>query len=476
MRSYAARYKEISSSIVCSTKFGRYPKISLEQVWNLIESDGWMVNFAGYDQVVEINPVGQGRGIYSSVKFNHLIAVIDDNVYVFDESLNKRLVGNMTTFTGDVFISENNINQIAISDLQNIYVYNYGNETFIKANINFTPGYITFQNGRFISPDTSSNQWRLSQTNDGSIWPGTISDTQYIGALQTKPDFAMATIRFPGRGNLLYVMGKTVTEPWYDIGAQLFPYQRSPSVNVDYGCLNSATIAYGDNIICWLAANESSGPVILYTNGGDIVPISTDGIDFKLAQLVQPENAYAFMFKQDGHLLYVITWPTDNITYIYDFNTKKFFNISDPNFNHHIAKRIAFFNNKYYFVSFIDGNLYELSSEILSANGMQIPRVIIPPTIRLPNQGRFVCGYTGFTIEEGMATNDGNPPIAQMAMAKDGNGNFGSYYTKVLNQVGQRQNRLIWWQLGSANDLTFQYRFYGLSRFVATNGLTGIYQ
>ena len=152
-------------------------------------------------------------------------------------------------------------------------------------------------------------------------------------------------------------MGSTVTEPWQDVGATLFPYQRNSSVNIDYGCLNPATIAFNENFVIWLAANEKSGPFIAYSTGGDINKISTDGIDFKFTQLKNPANSYGFLFRQDGHQIYQITFPDDNLTYIYDFNTKKFFTLCDENFNAHIAKRIAFLIDKYYFVSFVDGNL-----------------------------------------------------------------------------------------------------------------------
>lgn len=35
-------------NVVGSSTYGRYPKISSETTWNLYESDGFMVSFAGY--------------------------------------------------------------------------------------------------------------------------------------------------------------------------------------------------------------------------------------------------------------------------------------------------------------------------------------------------------------------------------------------------------------------------------------------
>jgi hypothetical protein len=288
-----------------------------------------------------------------------------------------------------------------------------------------------------------------------------------------------------------------------------------------------------------LAANEKSGPVIAYSTGGDINRISTDGIDFKFTQLTNPGNSYGFLFRQDGHLIYQITFPDDNLTYIYDFNTKKFFTLCDKNMNAHIAKRITFFNDNYYFVSFIDGNLYQISTQFTTYNGDEIPRIRVCRNIRLPDASRFAVNNLTFTIEQGtqvdtfineplltdlgeiiltdsglpilvegnglqiiieepittdlgqnLLTNNGEiifanvistapyaiPQTVDLSVSKNGGESFGTIWSKNLNTPGNFRNRLIYWNLGAANDFVPQFRFWGLSRFVATDGIVSIYQ
>lgn len=511
----AARYKDLPLNIVGSTKFGRYPKMSSEQTYNMIISDDWLVPFAGYKVIQKITNTGQGRGIYASVNLNKLFAVIDDDVWMFDSTFGRTHLGQLETNGGDVFISENNAGQVVFSDSENLYVYATNPPTtpaltkLTPATLGFTPGYITFQNTRFISPDITSSLWRLSDFNNGNTWP---ADAQHEGALQTKPDKTNAALRFPGRGNLLLIFGQTVTELWNDVGAQLFPYQRNQSVNLDYGCLNPATIAESENIVCWLAANEKSGPTIMYTTGGDLKHISTDGIDFQLSTIKNPSNSYGFMFKQDGHVFYVIVFPSDNLSYAYDFNEDKFFTLCDENMNAFIAKRVAFFNDQYYFVSIRDGNLYQLGTQFVTydyGDGFvyEIPRIRITASIALPDQSRFVAGYSGFTIEQGqfdypdndtrfhLNTQDynqittqnhfilsggqdftANAPKINLSTSKDGGVNYGVKVAKFLAPLGRRQNRLMWWRLGQANDLVHQFEFFGFGRFVARDGVTGIYQ
>lgn len=474
------KYTDVPINIVGSNKFGRYPWQSSEQTFNMIASDGTLCPFGGYRRVVQVNDNGKGRGIYSSNKLNKMFAVIDNGIYVFDTALTKTLVGNTTTTTGDIFISENNGGQVAFSDSENLYIYDNATNTILpiltNAALGFRPGYLTYQNGRFISPDLDSNNWRLSNENKGGTvadWP---YDSKHVGAIQTKPDTSVACIRFPGRGNLLLAFGETVAEHWTDMGLNLFPYQRSQNTNLDYGCLNPATIAESENHVCWLAVNEKSGPTIMYTDGGEINHLSTDGIDFKLANLTAPADSYGYMLMLDGHLFYVITFVTDKLTYAYDFNAKAFYTLTDENLSYFIPKRVAFFNDQYYFVSINDGNLYQLGTQFDTydygdGDVREIPRIRIISEIRQPDQSYFVAGYTGFKVESNMTS---TPQTVELSVSKDSGVTFGTI--QPINLPGNRINRLMWWNLGMSNTLTLQFRFYGLNRFLAVDGLVGIYQ
>lgn len=517
-RSVTMKYAPLD--ICGSTTFGRYQKISISETYNMLISDNWLVPYAGYAYQALISGTGVGRGLYSSTNYGNMIAVVNNGVYSINPNLTVSFIANIGTFSGDVFMAENNANQIAICDQQALYIFNWKTNSFSVASLPTAPGgsapivpaYVTFQDGYFIVPDKSSSFWFLSALNDGTSWNWGAGGAPVDGRIQTKPDTAIAAVRFPGRGNLLLVFGRTVTELWYDQGLQLFPYTRSQSVNIDYGCLSAATIAASDTIVVWLGANEKSGPVIMYTSGGDINRISNDGIDYRLSLLTQPQNSYGFLFKQDGHILYQITWPADNFSLVYDFTTEKFFTLTDEHMNYHIAKRTVFFNNNYFFVSFNDGNLYELSTSFTTyeyANNFvqEIPRVRITKNFRLPDGSRFAVNNSTFTIEQGngkyntpdyvlvLATESGNPitteggnelllldipnPAPQnvyLSISKNGGHSFGSTLDRPLNTVGNRQNRLQFWNFGVANDIVHRFQFIGFDRFVATDGIISYYQ
>lgn len=590
--------QQLPLKMLCSSKFGRYPKISREQVFNLFESDGWMVNYAGYEAVKTILDGGVGRGIFFSSRNNSLYVVMSQNVYevVFEYgNIIPTQIGSIETLTGDVFIDENIQSQVAICDKQDLYIYDYGSKVFIKLNTGFSVGYVSFQDNRFITAVNGQPQWRLSDNTLLSITTASVSyggadyhvgdiltllngknnaqvkvdtidspstgvitgisivagkngsgynDAIYdvsggngtgakiavtvdkvgftgtvaqTGTFQTKPDNVVACVSMPSKNGQLLIMGSTVTEIWSDLGLKKFPYQRSSGYNIDYGCINPSTIATNDDFVVWLGSNEHSGLAIMYCSGGEVHQISTDGINYRLENLHNPKNSYAFIFRQDGHIFYQLTFPDplDNVTYTYDFNTKKFFTLCDSRHNCHIAKYVSFFNNDYYFISFNDGKLYQIDTNFTTYDGDEIPRIIVTSPSCLPDRKPFVINSITFPIEQGSdqrisspitvqenivdnqsnyMPDDANEYIAlkdadgnitynilpsmrvDLCTSSDGAATFGNPVGIYLNTIGKRRNIFKYYNLGRYNEVTFQFRFWGLGRFVLTDGVAEVAQ
>ena len=484
---------EVPLRIVGGNKYGRYPKISAEQTFNMMISDDTLVDYAGYQNVLQVTNASnsEGRGIYTSIINNLMIVVINNAVFtvqVFGSdpltaTYTSAFRGHLETLSGEVYISENNANQIALSDGVNIYILDMISFAFTVATIDFTPGFLSFQDTRFIAASVGTSEWRLSEFNNGLSWP---NDEQHVGELQTKPDTVQAGVPMPGRGNTLFLFGSTVAEVWNDTGAALFPYQKQSSFNVDYGCINPSTIAYQGNYIVWIGVNEEAGPVVMYTNGGDIKEVSTDGIDYLFSTLTHPDDCSGFLVKVDGHLFYQFTFKTDNISLILDLNTETFFTVTDENLNYHIARKIVFFHNNYYFVSYNDGNLYAFGTQFTNYTYSlpnaylenqiikEIPRIRYCPPIRIPNQRPFIVKSIGFTIEQGQE-NPGLNMAVDLSVSRDGAETFSSQYRQYMNPTGLRKSRFIFQRCGRANDFTVQLQFWGFNRFVVFNGICEIF-
>ena len=582
-----ANFKEVPLNIAGSSVFGRYPKISQEHTFNMFISDNWLVPYAGYQIALSSSKFANGkvgRAVFTSTKFNRLVVVIDNSVYLVSLTFNQAtakvtysqviFIGNLETSTGVVYITESNKPQICISDGVAIYIYDPTLTPVFQLAVaahptvdtpgfplGFVPGYLTFHDSYFLCAATqdffypgATNTWRLclignDGETDGTQWP---DDASHIGVIETKPDNTQAVVRFPSKGNMIMVMGSIVSETWFDTGSQLFPYQRNNQMNIDYGCLSPATVAYMDDKVVWLAQNEKSGPIIMYSEGGMPHKITTDGIDYLFSTLQNPQDSQAFLYRQDGHLFYHINFYSDNLSLYYDFSTEKFYNACDQNLNYFIAAEIAFFNNQYYFITRNNANLFAFDTIFTTYQDVdslgdviisEIPRIRTCANIRLPSQDYFIANDLGFTIESGetnyyqqdlgpirlitqdkqhLATQNSetiffvtqddqfitsqnddffiaqqlnlleeseelitqqeantgfgllSQPRVDLSISTDGGASFGQEWAYYLPPLGLRKNALRWWQIGIANDLVCQFKFWGIGRFVATDGVVNI--
>jgi hypothetical protein len=532
--------KQEEVNIVGGSTFGRYKKISSEKTYNMFVSDEWLVNTAGYQKVYELLPEGLGRGIFTSIRGNRLIVVVDSFVYSLNEHLVPTFVGMLGTERGVVYIDENLNSQICIVDGLNAYIYNYslpGSSLTVQTGLgNLVPGYVDYHNTYFLFGNAD-------RTTNGAAWyayqyatPTTITQaTTGQFALQTKPDYALAVVRIPAQSANVLVMGTSVCEIWMQIGG-LQNYRRNQNVSVDYGCASVSTIASSDKFIAWLAINENNAPTIMVYNGQEFKPISTDGIDHQLSHIQYPAQSTAMFYRQDGHLFYQLTFynPADNLTILYDCTTEMFFNLSDWDLNYHPAKNYAYFNGQTYFISLNDGDLYLSSTDLTTYNENlpnaipdptlihEIQRIRICDTIRADDSSQFRPNTFVFTLEQGndknvtglsinspgqdllitedlfnppddtIYTEAGQPmadedsldiasitipyqPRVDLTVSRDSGITWSNTVSRNLNPIGMRQNILNWENLGACNSLTLKLRFWGLSRFVANNGMVELY-
>ena len=434
--------KELPVKVSGSSVFGRYPKISIEKTYNMFQSDEWMVCLGGYEKILHILPQGvngEGRALFNSIRGGFLIAVVNANVYRINPTFGAMFIGSLSTQTGEVIIDENLMSQICIVDGQYIYIYNWGSNVFGQATAmdlfaDVVPSYVCFHDQNFLignSLNTSNNQgWAV-------YGPGTGLTINAINQqlFTTKPDYPLAIKRIPGQSSNVLVLGNSVSEiqghvPTTGIGnVGLQAYQRNPSVSIDYGCISVHTIASNEEYIVWLGTNESTGPVIMVFDGQKAIPISSDGIDYLLNSLSHPEQSTAIFFRQDGHLFYMISFyfmgdknnTADNLSLLYDFNTKKFFHASDHKLDYHPARQCVYFNESLYFINKNNGDIYRWDTDITSIiedidDGLapldprlihEMQRIRICDTIRAPKTTPFIVECFSITIDQG---NDEIPP------------------------------------------------------------------
>ena len=77
--------------------------------------------------------------------------------------------------------------------------------------------------------------------------------------------------------------------------------------------------------------------------------------------------------------------------------------------------------------------------------------------------------------EFGLCTFENNRPRVDMSFSKNGNQSFSNVVGRELNEMSHFRNQIRWHRIGQANELTIQLRFWGLNRFVVSDGVAEIY-
>lgn len=493
----------------------------------------WLANFPGYRHILALIADGvEGRGVFRSVRGGFLLAVAGAEVFrinLIDEVPTQ--LGLLDSSSGEVFFDENLSSQICIvsNGANKIYNYLIADNTIadavyvnVPADTHFTPNFVTYQNTYFIFGNALTtvfgSQWVIFESGSGS---GLLADAYKLNwvqtlAIQTKPDFAKGVLRIPGKGNNVLVFGSTVAEIWSNVGGQAV-YQRNSSVNIDYGVVSVSTIASSEEIVAWLGINEKSSASLMVMQGGSAERISTDGLDSLLADVKFPTDSTAFLFRQDGHIFYVLSFtnPADNFSIMYDFTTKRIYDLTDWDFSVFPARQIVFYNNKTYFISFKDGGIYWLDSDLTEYDvygvmgnnqNYDIPRVRLTNTHRIPNRPeKYKVKLFTFTIETGTTpdaylepvcfgyiitevnsqiiyTEDNLPllleggycttnrPRVDLTISKNGGNTFSNAVAYELKPTADYQNQPRYNNLGYAQQITYQLRFWGTGRMVVKNG------
>ena len=468
----------VSLGIVGGSTFARHPKITNERTVNMmVTTDGEikaLVDNSGYCKEIQFTTGLEPRALYVSERLNAMVAVFGRNVYVIDVTLSYRIVGQLDTFNSPVYITENLAAQIGIVDNLALYIYNYNNDTFTRVDIpDVTPAYISFLDTYYIITDSNRNFWQISESNDGYSY-----NALMVGYLQSAPDQIQAVVPL---NRTLWVMGKTVSELWNDnptgynasgLGNPVsFPFQRNNSLLINYGVLSVPTICNEFSLLIWLGFNAKAGPTVVYTEGGNVKELSTDGLDFILKNIIQfPEQSVATLREENGHIIYQLTFynVVDNLSIQYDFSSKLWTHCTDESQNFHIMKELAYFNNQYYFINFDSQSpaLYLLSARINTYDGENIPRIRICPPLRYKDK-KFVVKQLELEMEQGESSAN---HYIDLSLSKDGGERFGNRVRYTMFPSGNRKGQVHYWNLGMANDLRLKFEFLSPGRFVVLDG------
>jgi hypothetical protein len=208
-------------------------------------------------------------------------------------------VGTLNTLTGRVEIARGR-NYIMLVDGQ--YGYYYDGTTFAQiVDLDFpaNPTHVRYIDGFFIVNDAATDNFYISPLEDPSgDW-----NALDFEAASVAPDNALA---IAATESLLWIIGDETAQAYYNTGNADFPYTVLLSATQEVGILAPHSLAESDDGIFYLATTPEGGRFVYLIQGTAGQVITGDEEEAMLTTVIDPTDAYAFIYKQAGKSFYVL--------------------------------------------------------------------------------------------------------------------------------------------------------------------------
>ena len=325
--------------------------------------------------------VSEVRGLHTMSGNQILIAVSGANVYSVNTSMVATLIGTLASVSGQVSISDN----ITTNNGLTAYIVDGGNRyTWIAATNTFATvssadgpwqgANVTDQvDNYFLYNEPGTQNWACSNLGTAS------SSLALYGTADGSSDLLVSLIVDRRQ---VYLLGETTTEVWTDVGNVIagittFPFQRVPGTSSQSGINARFSLArFGDSFVCVAKDTRGNGTIEMM-QGYTWVRISTHAVEQSLIDK-HTADAIAYTYQIEGHEMYVVTFPSVNLTWVYDLSTKswhKWLAFANGVYGRHRSNCGAFFANNYIVGDYENGKLYSIQNDVYTEDGATIRRL-----------------------------------------------------------------------------------------------------
>ena len=298
----------------------------------------------------------------------------------------------------------------------------------------------------------------------------------------------------------IYLMGEASSEVWTDVGAVPFPFQRIPGTTTQHGVAAKFSISRVDNSFAYVSRNSRGQAQIMQMVGYVPQRISTHAVENSITQQYI-DDAIAWTYQLEGHEVYVVTFPSIELTWAYDATTKMWhkwlYTEDSGQFTRHRGECLALFQGLVLVGDYQNGKIYEVDKKNYTDDGQTIRRLRRAPHLITDMQRQYFdelqiqfqpgVGTTGLSVNIGITPLPstyiiypsaifsigptetfvlGAPaisipstttnPQAMLRWSNDGGSTWSREHWVSIGQLGKYKNRAIWRRLGTARDRVYE--------------------
>jgi hypothetical protein len=303
----------------------------------------------------------------------------------------------------------------------------------------------------------------------------------------------------------IYLLGYNSSEAWVDVGSVPFPFQRIPGTNTQHGIAAKFSISRLGNSFAYVSRNLRGQAQVMQMNGYKPERISTHAVENSLVNQYI-DDAIAWTYQIEGHECYVVTFPTINLTWVYDIATQMWHKMmywnNDGTYSRHRGNCACLFQGMVIVGDYENGKLYQLDQTNYTDDGQHVRRlrraphlvadlqrqyfdefqiqfqpgvgnsgssfisnpgildaiylgdtytIIDTETFLIPATATYVLAQQPVVLDNSVAN-----PQAMLRWSNDGGSTWSKEYWVSIGAMGKYRNRAIWRRLGMARDKVFE--------------------
>jgi len=272
----------------------------------------------------------------------------------------------------------------------------------------------------------------------------------------------------------IWLVGERTSEVWYNAGGANFAFSRLPGIGPQMGCSAKHSIARVGTNLAWLAQNEQGQNIVVMTNQYSVDRISNHSVEFAISTYPQVSDAIGDCYEEQGHVMYVLTFPTADTTWVFDVTTSETlrspdawwqrlsWNAATATYHRHIGNVFVNFANIRMWGDYQTGQIHQQSRSIYTDNGAPLRAQRRAPHIWARESRKRIFQSSmqvEFTPGVGLQTGQGSNPQAMIRWSDDGGFSYGNEVDVQIGLVGDTRNRAIVWQCGEARDRVWEVNF-----------------
>lgn len=397
-------------------------------------------------------PTGPVRGMH--VYGAHLYCVSGAAIYKVSVDGSVSFIGDIAD-GGPVSMDDNGEQLgIVVPDTGQMWWVELSNDTLTQVTDEdfVSASSIAVVNGFAICPRVDTNIMAASDAADMSAWDGLA-----WASANAESDNVMRVLNIDGN---LWVFKERTMEIWAGstTADPVFPFERQSGGTISRGTAARFSVVSRGGVPFWLGDDR----VVYKGDSRQPTRISTHAIEQAIGGYDVVGDARAFIYEQEGHVFYVLSFPSGGDTWVYDLITQTWHERESEGVLYggtwRVAQAIAYGGaiiggNK------VDGRLYVVSPTVYSDAGAEIIRdAAMAPIL---NEGKRVF-FNQFDLDlqpgVGLPAGQGSDPQVWLLWSDDGGHTWSNEYQRGIGRIGQYLKRVIWRGLGSSRTRTFRIR------------------